>query len=105
MGYYTNFRIEVIARDSRDIISALRDYSDNASYALTESGGCSDQLKWYDHEVDMKTFSKRYPDVVFSLYGEGEESGDIWCKYFKNGKYQNAPAKITYDVFDESKLE
>lgn len=64
-----------------------------------------DSCKWYDHEADMRKFSKRYSEVVFTLRGEGEESGDLWIKYFKNGKMQTANARIEYDSFDEGKLK
>jgi len=64
-----------------------------------------DQTKWYEHENDMKAISKEYPDVILKLEGEGEESGDIWVKYFVNGKMQTAAAKITFDDFDEKKLK
>jgi hypothetical protein len=63
-----------------------------------------DSCKWYDHESDMALFSKKYPESLFVLKGEGEESGDIWIKYFLNGKMQRAEAKITFEEFDESKL-
>jgi hypothetical protein len=65
---------------------------------------CDDSCKWYDHESDMASFSKKYPESLFVLKGEGEESGDIWIKYFLNGKMQRAEAKITFEEFDESKL-
>jgi hypothetical protein len=35
----------------------------------------------------------------------GEEGGDMWKRYYKNGKVQVANAKITYDEYDETKLE
>lgn len=64
-----------------------------------------EETKWYNHENDMREISKQFPDVIFQLNGEGEESGDIWVKYFVNGKMQTASAKITFDGFDQKKLK
>ena len=65
----------------------------------------SDGMKWYDHDKDMRIISTKFPDVVFILKGEGEESGDLWIKYYKNGKMQGSTAKVVYEEFDESKLQ
>ena len=54
---------------------------------------------------DMKELSLRHPEVVFTLDGQGEESGDVWRMYFKNGKFHKSEVTITYEAFDESKLE
>ena len=62
------------------------------------------ECKWYQHEDDMKRFSKLYPHILFELSGEGEESGDIWKKYFLNGKMQTCNVKMEFEPFDESKL-
>ena len=64
-----------------------------------------EETKWYNHENDMREISKQFPDIIFQLNGEGEESGDIWVKYFVNGKMQTASAKITFDGFDQKKLK
>lgn len=64
-----------------------------------------DTAKWYDHEEDMAELSRTFPEVLFTLYGDGEESEDMWYKYFKGGKMQKCYAKIVFDDYDESKLE
>jgi len=65
----------------------------------------NESCKWYDHEINMRSISKDYPDTIFILEGEGEEAGDIWIKYFLNGKMQVAKAKITFEEFDPKKLK
>jgi hypothetical protein len=64
----------------------------------------SEPCKWYEHEDDMRKFSQLYPFILFEFSGEGEESGDIWKKYFLNGKMQICSARIEFEPFDETKL-
>ena len=64
-----------------------------------------DNCKWYEHEKDMRAVSSKYPETLFLLEGEGEESGDIWKKYFLNGKMQTCKSIITFEEFDKSKLK
>lgn len=64
----------------------------------------SDDTKWYRHDEEMLELSKQFPETVFYLYGVGEDNNDMWYKYYKNGKSQYCPAKITYDEYDKSKL-
>jgi len=45
------------------------------------------------------------PRVLLTLNGEGEESGDIWVKYYLNGKMQYEHSKIVLGPFDPSKLK
>ena len=52
----------------------------------------------------MREISRKYKDVLFKLSGEGEETGDLWVKYFKNGKMQHCEARIEFDPFDEKKM-
>ena len=60
--------------------------------------------KWYEHESDMRIVSKMFPNVLFTLSGEGEENGDIWKKYFLGGKCQVAKAKIEIAPFNPKEL-
>lgn len=105
MEYYTSFTLTVASENAKEIIAALRAECSNADYALDENGEPNDSTKWYDRDKDMKAFSLKYPDVLFKLNGEGEESGDIWNTYYKNGKSQTCQAIITFEPFDESKLK
>lgn len=77
-----------------------------AEYSIEEDGTSSGtSSKWYAHDKDLLAFSKKYPEWLFILGGEGEESGDMWVHYFLDGKIQKCPAKITFDEFDKNKLE
>jgi hypothetical protein len=108
MGYYTVYKLNIIDAqewDRDEIIKVLRDGNDNAKIAFEEDGHGCDDLKWYAHEDDMKAFSKKYPKELFELTGEGEESGDLWKKYFRNGKMQICKGEIVYPEFDKSKLK
>lgn len=105
MGYYTGYSLNISGPGSVHIIYEVRAKYENARYAFDENGEQYATCKWYDHEDDMKAFSRLYPDVLFTLNGIGEDYPDIWVKYFKNGKMQFVKAKIVLDPFDESKLK
>jgi len=99
MGYYTSYRLKIFEAErhqlnlfetkvvtwSPEIEEAYSNHP-GVDYAVDNTGKTYDQVKWYDYHDDMIAHSKKYPGLVFQLYGEGEESGDIWCEYFHNGK-------------------
>ena len=87
---------------------AIGDYIesfDNMCYAIDRHGDSDNTTKWYDYESDMRSMSQHFKGVLFTLYGEGEEAGDIWKKYFLDGKCQIAEASIVIDDFDPDKLK
>lgn len=121
MGYETRYRLEVetvkvkkevkgidangqpatvFVEEYIDAERIQREISDLSGYQYL----WSDMCKWYDHEKDMRAISRKYKDVLLKLSGEGEKSGDLWVKYFKNGKMQHCEARIEFDPFDSSKL-
>ena len=57
-----------------------------------------------DYKTDYKEEISNFTDYI-SLFGEGEDSEDLWKAYFKNGKMQFCEAKIIYDEFNENELE
>lgn len=100
MGYYTSYELEIIEGD-KSVIKELREENSNAKYSFCDNGDPESTTKWYDHNEDMVEFSLKHKDVLFKLTGEGEESGDIWVKYYKNGKMQHCQAKIVIPEYDE----
>ena len=80
-----------------DQITEFLEENKERYYGIEPTGESTDRVKWYEHENNIKILSERFPSVLFTLSGEGEESGDIWKKYFLNGKCQVAKAKITFD--------
>lgn len=103
MGYYTKYEL----RSNPDIIET-EDFKEKFNiiagdgeydYVLTED------CKWYEHEENMRAISKLHPETLFMLDGEGEESGDIWRKYFFDGRMQYCEAKIVFEDFNEKELK
>lgn len=99
MGYYTFHTLEVSEGHIQEHVDQLGSIS---HYGEDMFEG--EQVKWYDREKDMRAHSSNWPELMFTLKGEGEESGDIWIEYYKAGKMQRCEAKITFDEFDENKL-
>jgi hypothetical protein len=109
MGYYTNYSLEVRDAD-KDVIDAVEhiilEDDQDTWYALQEGlDTFGEECKWYDHDEDMKKLSIQFPKALFVLTGDGEESGDQWITYYRNGKMQKCEAIITYDDFDPKKLK
>lgn len=109
MGYYTRYKLTVVNQDHNQY-ALLTQFM--ATKPETSEGYewrevfnmTSDNIKWYSYRQDVLNLSVEYPDLVFKLHGDGEEPGDMWNHYFKNGLEQRCKVKIVYDEYDESKL-
>lgn len=107
MGYYTRYEVETLQNDTNLKMAMLAKDTDLAGLIASDLGGYNPfdyECKWYDHERDMREFSKKFPDPTFVLRGEGEDTGDLWVAYFKNGKSVKHRAVITYPDFDPAQL-
>lgn len=96
MGYYTQFRLTI--RDSKgvevdsDTVKAvaswmaenLRDFDNDECFELT-SGNWTDVWKWYHWEYDVCKMAKAFPNLWFTLKGEGADRDDVWIFDVKNG--------------------
>lgn len=120
MGYYTKFELDIKGAGERWVtgvdengiktrVNIGVDHDEITRELLTLAGYDSlfddDTHKWYEHDNNMREISRKYPDILFVLSGEGEESGDLWRCYYKAGKAQRSIASIIYEEFDHSKLK
>jgi hypothetical protein len=116
MGYYTRYTLSVdyIQSEGSDYNdyekqheALLADHSEywRMSWEDVIEKSYNDTTKWYSHQDDLIKLSEKYPLILFTLEGEGEESVDLWKTYYLNGKSQHTKAKITFDSFNKSKLE
>lgn len=69
-------------------------------YGIESDGSTSDSAKWYDYNENMIAMSEQFPNVLFKLHGEGEDSGDIWDTYYLNGQFQQQKARVMIDACD-----
>ena len=63
-----------------------------------------DDAKWYSWDYDMKALSLAYPDVIFELFGDGEETDDVWKAIFYKGKMEQVLQKTYFPAMNMSKL-
>jgi hypothetical protein len=81
MGYNTRYELESDDGQTDFHVTALREITKYAYLFY-------DECKWHEHQKQMIEYSKKNPSVQFKLSGEGDESGDVWVKWFKAGKMQ-----------------
>lgn len=100
MGYYTQYALEILQGGDSNI-----DYQKELCDMVEYEYLFDEQTKWYEHHEDMKTISKKYPKVLFLLYGYGEENGDMWRAYYYGGECkERIEAEIVFKEFDLSKV-
>ena len=114
MAYNTHYNLTITPADTQAVvnndlyqfvvIADLRATYKDAATALTRDGSEKEPVEWLNHEDHFVEFSQEYPEVVFTLAGEGADAGDVWKKYFKNGKKQIACAVLTIAPYDEALL-
>lgn len=101
MGYLTDFTLSFYGDPIEDIVETL----DSVTQYFWDEDLVLHESKWYDWQKHMREISRKYPDRLFVLEGVGEEQGDQWKAYIKDGKIQICNAIITFEPFDESKMK
>lgn len=107
MGYHTYYTLDFpdlnrSPHNQEELDSILELIRYHIGFKLSLDG--DECAKWYDHDDHMLGISTSYPNILFRLYGEGDEKEDLWFTYYLNGKMQHCPAEFTFPKFDETKL-
>ena len=106
IGYYTWYHLTVENNVSREEeIKAAKALAEITGFISPEKVEESyspfdfifyDEMKWYDWEHDMQTLAFLFPDIVFCLWGEGEERDDNWRCYFHGEDSELQQGTISY---------
>lgn len=105
MGYYTYYEVSFknepkTSEYAKKLAEINPEYFGQSyhgfGYETLEGMISGDSMKWYDHDRDMMKLSKAFPDELFILHGEGEENGDLWNAYYKDGKMEICRAETVY---------
>lgn len=107
MGYYTSYDLVIRPNSKNDAVSKERwDQLEkeikkmNAFDDGDVRSGFYSYAKWYDCDLDMTKLSMLFPEFLFELHGDGEESTDFWIMYYADGKSQFCEGRIVYDDYD-----
>ena len=110
MGYFTTFSLTA-QQDTKEI-----ELTEEMKLAFIESSKDLEETdveelfdgylnaKWYEYESDMQDFSKKFPKILFTVDGAGENGSYIWRHYFLNGKSQRDEAQIVFEGFNPELL-
>lgn len=94
MGYYTYYTLSYYGPPEDE--QALADFEpagdefdlepQRMKQLIADNG--DNDWKWYDWQKDMEKLAKKFPNILFLLHGDGEESDDIWEWRGKGDKYE-----------------
>jgi len=112
MGYQSSFSITAKLHtlppgikdakvDLNYIQAALKDVVSGESFFIRNNQICTDSdAVWYDEKEDLTKLSLSLPGILLTCIRHGEESGDVACTYYFNGKNQRAV--MTFSEFNET---
>ena len=104
MGYETYYSLDIVVGD-KTLLDSEEFQTFFKSTTLYDFDDLEDSIKWYEFDKDMLNISEHYPDTVFEIYGDGEESDDKWVSYWCNGISKGGLARIAYPKIDYTKLD
>ena len=89
MGYLTYFMLNKIEGTDEDFEALMEDIERETGMDFASACGDCVEGKWYDYGEDMCRLTKKYPDLLVELYGDGENSDDQWAARYRNGEEEH----------------
>ena len=88
MGYDTSFSLRLVKGDPAEYDKFIEKLRKKSGYDGLCDGDCYDGegIHWYDHEKDLKSVTKKFPDLIIEVNGVGEDYDDIWTERWQNGR-------------------
>lgn len=106
MGYNTKFSLEISGVEGLTDRQKESLYKERVDKDYTDIGAIYteqvEEVRWYDYLQDLDRISAKYPNVLFQLTGWGEETGDYWRTWFRNGRHVSVDA--TFPEVDLTQL-
>ena len=89
------------------VIDEFRNFSEEAGYMLNSQGGSEEGGSGYNMENDISKFSVRYPELLFVLHCDPDPGFDEppYKQYHKGGLVHKAKTTVTFEKYDENKLQ
>jgi len=110
VGYYSDFEVSVSGLKGKDEAEWFEFKAKKAIQYTFENGfHCNiadgsghfriTEAKWYDCDKDLLDLSLAFPHLLIEVYGQGEESGDVWKARYRNGEGEKATSTIVFEKF------
>ena len=100
MGYYTWYTLDILKDPDNQVEQFWEELDKTTGFAKDFERYGGSEAKWYNWENDMIEISKKFPKMMFSLDGNGEESLDIWCAHFCNGQCNYREIQTYWEEFN-----
>lgn len=104
MGYYTWYTLEIL-KDPEDQEEQFWEELDKLTgFAKDFKRYNGSEAKWCNWKADMIKLSKKFPKMLFSLDGNGEENLDMWDAHFCNGNLNYRKIQTFWEKFDSEEF-
>lgn len=110
MGYCTAYNITYDgSKTTSETDSAIEKFFmkvDGGGWEVYAGEICGENRMWYDQEIDMYCLSKKFPDILFTVSGHGDDWDDSWEEHWQDGSMQHCHMEIPpYDPNQMVKME